>query len=704
MTGTCEDARSKCAGRRRLTRQLEIESLEPRCVLAALSLSDFYTAGKGSGLHMQELEGFALSTTQSTRIAGGTSNSALMGSPGLHETGASPVREGFEFSATNNILRWDVEIGGEAPWLIRPELVGQAGAVQNLVYPKFDAPDSAATATALFTGTKTFNGAIGVDVFERPAESIAEIGRRLGKSSGVISSVVLNHATPAAAVSHHNRRGDRDDEFPAIDNTLQQALLLTKPTVYMGAGHPVASGFSYVRESTYFSLRDPADGRYDDWTLVERGPNAVDRLIETATAFDPESGRQLLGLFGGRRQGGNLPWASANSDFSNAGRGGRRSIRPLLPGETDAGFIAQEQDENPRLFEMTDAALRVLEKDEDGFWLMVEGGDIDWAMHNNSLDNAVGAVLELDLAVKTAMDWIDRNGGFEENLLIVTADHDHYLTLNNDYPEIVAAMGVEAMTPTDLFGDPIRNGHFWGSDPLNQFNHASHTSIPVPVYYQGPVSIDQQLRSTVGQGYTAYGVTVEGVPGMIDQVHVFDAMRSALVDSAAKNVIIMVGDGMGWEMTRAAAIAKQIESNREPRAFVDESGALLVSGTPAADSIILVESQGMIGVESAGRGLPIEVGGENVSSVDRDTVSTFRFVGRQSQDNVLARGVSLDIFSPGDANRDLQFNQLDIILVLQGGKYITGEASTWAEGDWNGDGLFNQFDLVSALISGGYLV
>ena len=57
----------------------------------------------------------------------------------------------------------------------------------------------------------------------------------------------------------------------------------------------------------------------------------------------------------------------------------------------------------------------------------------------------------------------------------------------------------------------------------------------------------------------------------------------------------------------------------------------------------------------------------------------------------------------GDANRDGEFNQLDIVAVLQSAKYLTGEPATWSEGDWNNDGLFDQADIVAALQAGNYL-
>ena len=61
------------------------------------------------------------------------------------------------------------------------------------------------------------------------------------------------------------------------------------------------------------------------------------------------------------------------------------------------------------------------------------------------------------------------------------------------------------------------------------------------------------------------------------------------------------------------------------------------------------------------------------------------------------------MFEAGDANHDLQFDQQDIVHVLQAAKYLTGEPATFEQGDWNNDGVFNQLDLVAALQTGNYL-
>ncbi len=81
---------------------------------------------------------------------------------------------------------------------------------------------------------------------------------------------------------------------------------------------------------------------------------------------------------------------------------------------------------------MTRAALTVLSaKGAPGFWLMVEAGDVDWASHACNLDDMIGATLSGDDAVRAITDWVEKNGGWDDTLLIVTSDHGHHLVLED---------------------------------------------------------------------------------------------------------------------------------------------------------------------------------------------------------------------------------------------------------------------------------
>ena len=591
------------------------------------TLTDFYTEGVGEGLSFQELDGYALSTTSNTYIDGDKGNSALEGTPFDHNTGESEVREGFEFDPSRalvqgffpeirdpapeeseegsdgvsetpsafipgfnpengfneeplelangeivggNVPIYNPELGGALPWLDGedPEYI------KNLY------PDSAGTATSLYTGVKTYVGAIGVDIFEESVETLAEAVKDEGKSAGVVSSVPFNHATPAAAIAHVNQRNKthgesfeqvngedeafRNDngvlvdefghEIADNDNIFTQIVEEVQPDLVLGAGHADTRDGD-ERYITYDRLDDLRNGEYP-YTFIERGENAAEVLAETASEIDVDAGDNLFGIYGARGQGGNLPWRTANDDYSNTGLSSRLDAeRPLEEGETDEDFIATELDANPTLMDMTSAALDVLEDDQDGFWLSIEGGDIDWAAHDNNLDNMLGTTMDFAESVEIVMDWIEENGGYEETQLIVTADHDHYFTLTEDYPELLREEGAEAMTvqvgedgeplltDVDEEGEPLvdddgntfqlkadledveQSGHYWGSDPNEKYGWGTHTTRPVPVYYQGVGS--EFFEEVTGEGYEAYGEEVAGVDGFIDQVHIAEAQFNA---------------------------------------------------------------------------------------------------------------------------------------------------------------------------------
>ena len=490
------------------------------------------------------------------------------------EDGLTPVSGTLEHTGTvsfdletpvgealgGNLPLYDVTKGRALPWLedADPEYV------KNLY------PDSAGTATALYAGEKTYVGAIGVEIHEHDLETLGEIARDLGKSFGTVSSVPFSHATPAAAVAHVSQRNkytpteraenlDENGDLIADDNIVYDLLNETQPELVLGGGHPIGRGdFRYISEDQLDSLRTGETG----YTFLERGENAGQTLLETASTIDINAGDKLFGLYGARGQSGNLPWRTANSDYSNAGLSSRTdATRPLEEGETVEEFVATEVDENATLMEMTTAALDVLGDDPDGFWVTIEGGDIDWSAHDNNLDNNIGTTFDFEESTQIVMDWIENNGGFEENLLLVTADHDHYFTLNEDFPSLYRQFGAEALTTevdgesglavtevnVDDNGAPIlddegnevlvkrdntdapSSGHYWGSDPSEKYGWGTHTTIPVPVYFEGAGS--EALEAFKGEGFTSYGQEVPGVENFVDQVHIAQTMGLALTET-----------------------------------------------------------------------------------------------------------------------------------------------------------------------------
>lgn len=522
-----------------------------------------YTEGKGKGLNFQKLEGYTWATTYGTIIQSkdgsfSPNNSAL--DETNFETGKSAVTSGFVFkpafnntdsknpNSTNggNLVGYDPTRGGQNPWTPG----------NDKEYIKISYPDSAGTATTLYTGAKTYNNAMGVDIYERRQTTILEQAALKGKSTGLVTSVPISHATPGAAASFVNRRSKYDAPNADLDNILQQTLRIFKPTVLLGGGHPLdldnkgtRGGFYnyiYMMEPTYKEFKEKPKNNSYGYTFVERGPNAAQTLLETAKSLDPNKREKLLGLYGARGQSGNLPFSTANGDYSSTGFDSASvystasknqqipkpdTVRPLLPGETDVEFIKREINENPTLSDLAQAALTVLGKDPDGFWLMVEGGDIDWACHDDNMDNLIGTVKDFDKAVGTVVSWINQNGGWKKNLLIVTADHDHYLTLNPNFQELLTQFGAEDLTYNKH--KPAEAAHFWGSDSSIKYGWGNHSNHLVPVYYQGPVSFNKYIGKNVTfidhpPGGAAKTYSIPGVAGAADQSHIYQVMLEAI--------------------------------------------------------------------------------------------------------------------------------------------------------------------------------
>jgi alkaline phosphatase len=494
------------------------------------TLSDFYTQGRGYGLNMQTLKGYALSTTYGTTVADSqdkysSNNSALDDTVKL--TGASPVRPNFKFDPrfnpgksgktstdpttpiAGNLVGYNPLKGGANPWTPG----------NDKEYIKASYPDSANTATALYTGVKSYNNAIGVDIYERPLETILKTAAKSGKSTGLVTSVPIDHATPGAAAANVNRRTKYDLNAPGatpLDNILQQELRIYQPTVLLGGGHPLSNikqplptgvepDHTYISETTYKELTQRPNNNIYKYTFRERGVNAAQELFKTAAKLDPNKGQRLLGIYGAR-------------------------------GQNDAQFIKRERNENPSLNDLTSAALTVLGKDPEGFWLMVEGGDIDWAAHDNNMDNLIGTVRDFDRSVGTVIKWINTHGGWERNQLIVTADHDHYLTLNNDFPEQLRRQGAKNLTKANTADGAA---HYWGSQPVvakdaagkelpetGKYGWGNHANRPVPVYYQGFAS--DVLTNSIGKGFKLYGSDIPGISGFTDQVHIYQTQLAAV--------------------------------------------------------------------------------------------------------------------------------------------------------------------------------
>ncbi|OGG01068.1 MAG: hypothetical protein A3F83_16980 [Candidatus Glassbacteria bacterium RIFCSPLOWO2_12_FULL_58_11] len=228
--------------------------------------------------------------------------------------------------------------------------------------------DSAAGATALASGLKTLNGRIGEDREGRKTKTILELAKELGKSAGIVVTCEATHATPACFASHVKERNN----YWEIARQMSQAPL----DVLLGGGY----GY-FLAGSRKESFRDD---ELDLLGEMQKRGAVVTTKIPEFRGLDLSRVDKLVGLF-------------APSHLPPAGK---REIS--LP-------------------EMTQAALKILSRNPKGFFLMIEGSQIDWAGHANNLQYSVEETLDFDQCLQTVLDFAGKDG---KTLVIVTADHE----------------------------------------------------------------------------------------------------------------------------------------------------------------------------------------------------------------------------------------------------------------------------------------
>ena len=384
-----------------------------------------YCCGRGSGLHFQDYRGCT------------TDFGAFVTSPHNDGTDVDVDAQTVLNPGGEKYGGYAVAFGGPHPWsppLHREYLLGELRQLPHVV------TDSAASATSMFSGIKTFNGAINVDPAGSQVEPIARQLQKEGFSIGIVTSVPISHATPACAYGNNVTRSDYQDlsrDLLGLPSIAHRGEPLPGVDVLLGGGwgetaeiekdedgkeKPSEQGSNFIPGSKYLTEADlraidvENEGRY---RVVQRtqGRNGAEALQEATERAIVDKTR-LFGFFGVQR--GHLPFQTAD--------GGYNPTR----GDKDAEVYTPEDiSENVTLADMTAAALRMLEQNEKGFWLMIEPGDVDWANHDNNIDNSIGAVLSGDDAFRVVTDWVETNDAWTDTAVILTADHGHFLVLHD---------------------------------------------------------------------------------------------------------------------------------------------------------------------------------------------------------------------------------------------------------------------------------
>jgi alkaline phosphatase len=366
-----------------------------------------------------------------------------------HNDGARPDvdQQKLEESGGRMGGGYDPELGGATPW-------AQPADPEYLIGRSVSRPhaytDSASSATSLTSGIKTYNKSINIDAAGNQVEPIARVLQREGFAIGVVTSVPISHATPGCAYANNVTRYDYQDisrDLLGLPSVSHPREPLPGVDVLIGAGwgstadKDARQGENYKPGGSFLadedlrrvSLEQGGAYRVVQRTAGKRGKDLLDAAVREAV----KGKQRLLGYFGLDSPffGSHLPFQTADGGYDPT-RGSRS------PAET---YSPEDIQENPTLADMTQAALTVLEHRDQPFWLMVEAGDVDWANHDNNLDNSIGAVKSGDEAFRTIVRWVEDHEAWDDTAVILTADHGHYLVL--DEPEALLAPPEDEQQP-----------------------------------------------------------------------------------------------------------------------------------------------------------------------------------------------------------------------------------------------------------------
>ena len=255
--------------------------------------------------------------------------------------------------------------------------------------------DSAAGGTALSTGVKTNNGTIGMDVNKNPVKTILEDAEDNNLSTGLVSTSAITHATPASFIAHQPSRNMYEE--------IAADFLKTDIDVFIGGG-------------------------YKHFTERKDGRNLVNELKQKGYTVEQDISK-IKNVKSGKLAG--------------------------LTAETHNGRLAERGDMLPVA---TETAIDILSQNKKGFFLMVEGSQIDWGGHAGSTIYIVEDMLDFDKTIGKALEFAAKDG---KTLVVITADHE---------------TGGMALTGGDMDSGMVKA----------DFPLGGHTAIMVPVFAYGP--------------------------------------------------------------------------------------------------------------------------------------------------------------------------------------------------------------------------
>jgi alkaline phosphatase len=260
--------------------------------------------------------------------------------------------------------------------------------------------ESAAAATALSTGTRTKNGRLAVDSSSTALQTVLEYAASLGKSTGIVATCAVTHATPAAFLAHNASRKNEDD--------IARQIAGGGVSVLIGGGRQ------------HFLPKERGGGRLDGLDLLSAMADNGYAIMDSLRPV-PERFQRIAMLLAQEA----LPAAGLRS---------------------------------ATLGDLAETAITVLQRNRKGFFLMIEGSQIDWACHENDFPRMLREMAEFDSAVGRVLDFAERDGS---TLVVVTADHE-------------------------TGGLSLQGKAVDASDMQGVWNVKDHSAAMVPVFARGP--------------------------------------------------------------------------------------------------------------------------------------------------------------------------------------------------------------------------
>ncbi len=362
------------------------------------------------------------------------------------------------------------------------------------VYLTTTPTDSAAAATAMATGRKTYNNAINWSNDNRPLRglSIAEIAKARGKSTGVITTVQWSDATPAGLGGAHSVT--RKNHVQIANEMLDGGWL----DVIMGAGNPDFDNDGHALPADAKRNYEWVGGE-ETWKSLKRGKTGW-RLIEGKADFAALASGPAPPKVVGTAQ-------VANTLQEMRGRPMTAEKTDIVATPEDAFTVPFNQNV-PSLTTMTKGAIHCLGRNPAGFYLMIEGGAVDWTNHTGQRGRMIEEQIDFVKAIEAVVDWVNKYSNWNDTLLILTADHECGMLWGPQSDRVAF--------------DPIED-HGPGRMPGMKHNSHWHTNSLVPLYACGCGS---ERFAKLVKGTDAKAAAVWRFSGKyIDNIDIFTVMK-----------------------------------------------------------------------------------------------------------------------------------------------------------------------------------